>query len=158
MGSEAMAGALLLAIAVFATGFYIGDYGGRQGISLAGATAGNDPPGGQSPNPGIMLTLQETAKHNNQTDCWIIVNGKVYDVTGFLGQHPGGTGTILPYCGAADATAAFATKGGTGNHSSYADQLLSAYYIGNLNGQVTGTPANNTVTLPPRVYGDDDDD
>lgn len=38
-----------------------------------------------------MLTTDDVAKHNSQTDCWITVRGNVYDVTEFLEQHPGGS-------------------------------------------------------------------
>ncbi|KAF5200624.1 Cytochrome b5, partial [Thalictrum thalictroides] len=41
-----------------------------------------------------IFTLAEVSKHNNSKDCWLVINGKVYDVTGFLGDHPGG-GEIL---------------------------------------------------------------
>jgi cytochrome b involved in lipid metabolism len=35
------------------------------------------------------FTAAEVAKHNTADDCWIIVNGMVFDVTKFLAQHPG---------------------------------------------------------------------
>ena len=31
-----------------------------------------------------ILTGPEVAKHNSRESCWIIVHGKVYDVTDFL--------------------------------------------------------------------------
>lgn len=34
-------------------------------------------------------TLDEVSKHNTPEDCWIIVKGKVYDVTKFAPLHPG---------------------------------------------------------------------
>lgn len=36
-----------------------------------------------------IISKDEVAKHKTATDCWIIVNGKVYDVSGFLKDHPG---------------------------------------------------------------------
>jgi L-lactate dehydrogenase (cytochrome) len=49
------------------------------------------------------LTGDEVAKHSNKDDCWVIVHGKVYDVTEFLPEHPGGMNIILKYAGK-DAT------------------------------------------------------
>ena len=80
----------------------------------------------------LALTAIELAKHNSSQSCWLLISGKIYDVTSFLRQHPGGIRTILPTCGT-DATIAYATRGGTGSHSSSADAMLAAYYLGNLN-------------------------
>ncbi|EGC35561.1 hypothetical protein DICPUDRAFT_33259 [Dictyostelium purpureum] len=37
----------------------------------------------------------EISKHNNESDCWVVVNGIVYDVTKWLPCHPGGKDAIL---------------------------------------------------------------
>ncbi|KAI0361778.1 hypothetical protein OH77DRAFT_1418045 [Trametes cingulata] len=52
------------------------------------------------------LTLDEVAKHNSQSSCWVIIKDKVYDVTEFLPDHPGGAKIILKYAGK-DATSAY---------------------------------------------------
>jgi acyl-CoA oxidase len=44
-------------------------------------------------------TLEEVSRHNNESECWIIINGKVLDVTKFLPAHPGGAAAILRYAG-----------------------------------------------------------
>jgi cytochrome b involved in lipid metabolism len=77
------------------------------------------------------ITMQELAQHSSANDCWIALGGSVYSVAAFLAQHPGGAGTITPYCGK-DATAAFNAIGGGRGHSSIADQLKADYKIGTL--------------------------
>ncbi|KAL8845841.1 MAG: hypothetical protein Q9221_009029 [Calogaya cf. arnoldii] len=50
-----------------------------------------------------QLDGQEVAKHNNDSDCWVIIHGKAYDVTEFKEEHPGGKQIILKWAGK-DAT------------------------------------------------------
>ncbi|KAI9497419.1 FMN-dependent dehydrogenase-domain-containing protein [Zychaea mexicana] len=52
------------------------------------------------------IPLDEVAQHNKQDDLWIIIHGKVYDLTKFLPEHPGGQNIILKYAGK-DGTRAF---------------------------------------------------
>ncbi|KAI0932367.1 hypothetical protein AcW1_000485 [Taiwanofungus camphoratus] len=51
-------------------------------------------------------SLEEVAGHNDASSCWVIISNKVYDVTDFLPEHPGGAKIILKYAGR-DATAAY---------------------------------------------------
>ena len=41
------------------------------------------------------------AKHNKASDCWTIVDGKVYNLTKFVGQAPGRAGSGSSACAAA---------------------------------------------------------
>ena len=50
-----------------------------------------------------LYTREEVSLHDKRDDCWIIVHGKVYDVTNWLSKHPGGGDVIFNYAGQ-DAT------------------------------------------------------
>ena len=52
------------------------------------------------------FSAEEVAKHNKAEDCWIIVNDKVFDVTAFLADHPGGRKVLLKV-GGQDASKQF---------------------------------------------------
>ncbi|KAI1340168.1 glycolate oxidase [Xylariaceae sp. FL0016] len=45
----------------------------------------------------------EVARHNTKQDCWVVIHGKVWDVTSFIEEHPGGAEVILK-CAGRDAT------------------------------------------------------
>lgn len=111
------------------------------------STSGQDTVG--SGNPPVQLTLdtKEISQHNLRTDCWLIINNKVYNVTGYLSIHPGGVGTITPYCGK-EATQAFNTKDIGRPHSTSANSLLADYYIGNLNQVINPAQTNNVNNNP----------
>lgn len=46
-----------------------------------------------------ILTAEDVSNHNDAKSCWISRDGKVYDVTAFLPDHPGGDDLILKYAG-----------------------------------------------------------
>ncbi|KAG6195882.1 hypothetical protein E4U10_001461 [Claviceps purpurea] len=50
-----------------------------------------------------LFDAAEVAKHNTPESCWVILYGKVYDVTDFVDAHPGGSEVILRLAGR-DAT------------------------------------------------------
>lgn len=77
---------------------------------------------------GKSITLVEVAKHADKTSCYAVVRGKVFDLTTWIGEHPGGESYILSICGR-DATSEF-----EGQHSGQREPegQLSEYYIADL--------------------------
>merc|ERR1711998_284313 len=74
--------------------------GGKGGAKKVAASAKADAGGGGG------YTMEEVAKHTSKTDCWVVVDGQVLNVTNFLSQHPGGELAILTFAGK-DATEEF---------------------------------------------------
>ncbi|XP_037611318.1 cytochrome b5 isoform X2 [Sebastes umbrosus] len=72
-------------------------------------------------------TLEEIREHNMSSDTWLIIHDKVYDVTGFLEEHPGGEEVLLEQAGS-DATESFEDVG----HSIDAREILLQYFVGEL--------------------------
>lgn len=72
-------------------------------------------------------TLEDIRVHNMSNDTWLIIHDKVYDITTFLEEHPGGEEVLLEQAGA-DATESFEDVG----HSTDAREMLEQYYIGEL--------------------------
>lgn len=56
--------------------------------------------------PVSPYTMAAVATHNSKSSCWSAINGKVYDLTSWISQHPGGAERILSICGK-DGSAAF---------------------------------------------------
>ena len=42
----------------------------------------------------------EMQKHAEEADCWLAIHGKVYNVTSYLVDHPGGLDVMMEYAGA----------------------------------------------------------
>ncbi|GMH39558.1 hypothetical protein BSKO_07456 [Bryopsis sp. KO-2023] len=92
---------------------------------MVSATAiGEKDPDGQ-PASKSVFTFAEVSKHNQADDCWMVVSGKVYDVTKFVPRHPGGN---MIYVNAGkDATNLFDSY-----HPPGAREVLKKFYIGEL--------------------------
>ncbi|CAM9091374.1 unnamed protein product, partial [Chrysoparadoxa australica] len=102
------------------------------------------------PKSGKKYTLKEVSRHDGEDDCWIVVEDKVYDVTSFLDDHPGGSESITISAGE-DATDEFNAL-----HSQKARNMLADYYIGDVGGGRTraksGAAADPDalITLQPK--------
>ena len=47
-----------------------------------------------------MISAEELAKHTAYDDCWMAIQGKVYDLTKFMDDHPGGDEVLKDSAGA----------------------------------------------------------
>jgi len=56
-----------------------------------------------APKVGKPYTMEEVRAHNKKNDCWVVINGKVCDLTKFMDLHPGGVPVIMAQAGK-DAT------------------------------------------------------
>ncbi|KAJ7973787.1 Cytochrome b5 [Quillaja saponaria] len=68
----------------------------------------------------------EVSLHNKRTDCWIIIKNKVYDVTSYVEEHPGGD-AILTHAGD-DSTEGFFGP----QHATRVFDMIEDFYIGDL--------------------------
>lgn len=89
------------------------------------------PPTAQATIAPPVYTLAEVAAHHQAQDCWMAIDGKVYDLSAYLPQHPSSPDIIFPWCGK-EASQAYATKTKGRSHSTHADKLLEKYLIGTL--------------------------
>ncbi|XP_032303031.1 nitrate reductase [NADH] isoform X2 [Coturnix japonica] len=76
---------------------------------------------------GPVFTLEEVGKRNSNREAWLVIHGRVYDVTRFLEEHPGGEEVLLEQAGR-DATESFEDVG----HSTDAREMLKQYYVGEI--------------------------
>lgn len=76
-------------------------------------------------SPEKQFTRQEIEKHHTENDCWIVVNGNVYDATEVLSWHPGGKGAIMAHAGIVhwDTTEEFSSI-----HDNYAQDKLKGIF------------------------------
>lgn len=76
-------------------------------------------------------TFAEVADHATLDDCWMAIEGRVYDFTDYIDQHPTPPAVLEPWCGK-EATEGMRTKGYGRDHSERAWRLASQYQIGEL--------------------------
>jgi 4-hydroxysphinganine ceramide fatty acyl 2-hydroxylase len=97
-----------------------------------------------------IFTEEDVSKHNTSSSCWITRAGKIYDVTSFLADHPGGDDLIVKYAGKdVEKIMKDATEH---EHSESAYDMMDEFLIGKLGTQETtvkdGSCCNTTSRLP----------
>ncbi|CCX04388.1 hypothetical protein FPQ18DRAFT_93100 [Pyronema domesticum] len=95
------------------------------------------------------ISLAELEQHNSSKSCYVTIGSKVYDVTSFLSDHPGGEDLIIEW-GGKDITAILADEISHA-HSEPAYEILDDYHIGFLpQGHI---PAPVGGLMPPSPPG-----
>ena len=118
--------------AALALGIIVYVFSLSKGAAKTSPVVPNNVKGAEAKQAATLgFTSEQVAKHNTKEDCYLIINGNVYNVTSFIDQHPGGAERILFFCGQ-DATQAFMTRGDKGNHPDKAQKLLENFRIGSI--------------------------
>jgi len=73
------------------------------------------------------VTLEDVKKHNTRDSVWFVIHNKVYDVTNFMDEHPGGEEVLLEQAGK-NASEIFEDV----SHSADAKDLMKKYLVGEL--------------------------
>eukprot|EP01133_Synstelium_polycarpum_P017540 gene17540-20930_t len=93
--------------------------------------------------------MEEVSKHCTRDDLWMVIEGKVYDCTTFVDDHPGGGEYLIQVAGT-DATNDFVDIG----HSEKAYAMLTDFYIGDcVDPKITSTTTTATAISAPTTTG-----
>ena len=84
-----------------------------------------------SPEEPTVYSLSEVAKHDTLENCWMSIEGVVYDVSDYVPHHPAPPRVLEPWCGR-EATVGMRTKDNNSDHSARAWRMLERYRIGRL--------------------------
>lgn len=106
--------------------------------ALSGTRAGASEPPRATP-----ISREELARHNSRDSCWKAIDGKVYDITAYIPDHPSREEVVLAWCGK-DASEGWHNKRPGVAHSGAASRLLAGYLIGELQGMAAPQPG-----MPP---------
>ncbi|KAF2199695.1 mitochondrial cytochrome b2-like protein [Delitschia confertaspora ATCC 74209] len=93
-----------------------------------------------------LVSASTVRQHCTAEDCWVVVDGKVWDISSFLPEHPGGAEVILTHAGC-DATSTY--------NSIHAPALLfntlgPSKLIGHIDTTtISSIPADEWIKPPP---------
>jgi cytochrome b involved in lipid metabolism len=78
--------------------------------------------------PGAPYTIAKVKTQASAASCWTVISDNVYDLTKWIGQHPGGEGAIKSLCGT-DGTKDFLAMH---RNQSKPEARLDSYLLGPL--------------------------
>ena len=73
-------------------------------------------------------TMERVKANGTTSSCWAVISGNVYDLTKWIGSHPGGSGAITSLCGTDGTSEFLAMHRGQGKP----EARLSGYALGKL--------------------------
>jgi 4-hydroxysphinganine ceramide fatty acyl 2-hydroxylase len=75
-----------------------------------------------------IYTLEDVANHRTAESCWVVHSGKVYDITAFLPDHPGGDDIVIEHSG--QEVDDFMNDPAFHDHSDSAFEMMPEFCIG----------------------------
>ncbi|KAF9551015.1 hypothetical protein EC957_010783 [Mortierella hygrophila] len=93
-----------------------------------------------------IITAAQLAQHTHKDSLYLAVHGKVYDLTGFIDEHPGGEEVLLDEAGK-DATESFEDVG----HSDEARDIMSKLYVGEYQAGAGEKAKSNYASTPKPI-------
>lgn len=97
------------------------------GVKIAKATPTGTPTSSATPTSASAgFTKATVAQHNSKEDCWSYLDGKVYNFTLWIKEHPGGEDVVISMCGNIGADLL------RGHHGTEVDSYLAPYLLGEL--------------------------
>ena len=73
-------------------------------------------------------TMERVKANSTSSSCWAVISGNVYDLTKWIGSHPGGSGAIASLCGTDGTSEFLAMHRGQGKP----EARLAGYLLGPL--------------------------
>lgn len=123
-----------------------GALGGRRKDAGASSCERPSPAMAPAPPPAASFSPSEVQQRLAAGACWVRCGARLYDLTGFLRQHPGGEQLLRERAGQ-DVRADL--DGPPHRHSANARRWLEQYYVGELQGDPQVRRGPGSRPLPP---------
>ena len=101
----------------------------NKGVAVKAAPVVGATPSASAAAPvAAGYTMEKVQANGSSSSCWTVISGNVYDLTKWIGSHPGGSGAITSLCGT-DGTSGFMAMH---RNQSKPESRLAGYLLGAL--------------------------
>jgi cytochrome b involved in lipid metabolism len=97
-------------------------------VKAAPAASASAAPSQSAAPVAAGYTMERVKANGTSSSCWTVISGNVYDLTKWIGSHPGGSGAITSLCGT-DGTSGFMAMH---RNQSKPESRLAGYLLGPL--------------------------